>query len=245
MAKRDSEENTAFLGYKTPPDADERTNRFGFIQRMLQKNIVWGVLGFISSSFLFLAIILMAGYPRDGNTKPQLLASQSLWPDIPEYTRVFVDDKDWKDDGEVGDVLWNNLLPIGEGYVPIPYPRNYNLPESAPFVGNPDKAEVYATSSVHQLHCLATLREMIKSYDRGEVPAYGSGHAYHCLNYLRQGVLCAADTTFEYGHPVWDAEGKYMSYDFSGIGGVHQCRDWNTVKEFLVNHRASDKQSIN
>ncbi|KAJ4163225.1 hypothetical protein LMH87_004967 [Akanthomyces muscarius] len=204
---------------------------------MLQKHVVWGILGFISSSLILLAVLLLSRYPRDTATRPQLLPGQSFWPEIPEYTRVFVDDKDWKDAGEVGDVLWNNLLPIGEGYVPIPFPRKYALPESAPFEGNPDKAEVYATASVHQLHCLATIREMIKSYDRSEVPAYASGHAYHCLNYLRQDVLCAADTTFEYGHPVWNVERNFIQYEFSGIGAVHQCRDWNTVKEFLAQLR--------
>ncbi|EGX95202.1 hypothetical protein CCM_03474 [Cordyceps militaris CM01] len=245
MPTPDSEENVPFMGDKTR-DSDQRTDRAVLVRR-LQQNVVCGVLGFISSSLIFLTILLFTRLPTNTTTctKPQVLPGQSFWPEIPDFARVFVDDKDWIDAGEIGDVLWHDLLPVGGGFVPIPWPRNYALPESAPLEGNPEQAELYATSSVHQLHCLATMRETIKSYSQGEEPLYSSGHAYHCLNYLRQGVLCAADTTLEYGHPVWNKEKTSMEYDFAGNGVVHQCRNWNTVKEFLVNHRTPDKQSMN
>jgi hypothetical protein len=61
---------------------------------------------------------------------------------------------------------------------------------------------------------------------------------------VRLGVQCAADTAFEYGHPQWNEEENKMEYEFSGVGSVHQCRDWNTVKMFLENHRGNDQKDI-
>lgn len=80
MPKPDCEENKPFLSYTTP-DPDQRTDGAVFVRRMLQKHVVWGILGFISSSLLFLAVLLLSRYPRDTATRPQLLPGRSFWPE--------------------------------------------------------------------------------------------------------------------------------------------------------------------
>lgn len=80
MPKLDCEENKPFLSYTTS-EPDHRTDGAFVVRRMLQKNVVWGALGFISSSFIFLAILLLSRFPRDTATKPQLLPGQSFWPE--------------------------------------------------------------------------------------------------------------------------------------------------------------------
>lgn len=49
---------------------------------------------------------------------------------VSEYTRVFVDDEDWRDTGVVGDVLWNDLLPGKLLYLPQQEPSSERLNEN-------------------------------------------------------------------------------------------------------------------
>lgn len=60
---------------------------------------------------------------------------------------------------------------------------------------------------------------------------------------VRQGILCASDTTIEWGLPNLDQHGKqHGPFVVSGEGSVHQCRDWNSVKGFLEAHRGLDNK---
>jgi hypothetical protein len=48
-----------------------------------------------------------------------------------------------------------------------------------------------------------------------------------------------ADTSLTYAHPTLESDGLYRG-TFQGIGAVHTCRNWDAVKEFLIEHRAMD-----
>lgn len=59
--------------------------------------------------------------------------------------------------------------------------------------------------------------------------------------------MCAADTTLDF------AEGDYVdpidgtvreSRGFTGNNSTHQCRDWDAMVEWAVEHRAGNRSSI-
>ena len=82
---------------------------------------------------------------------------------------------------------------MGAGYLRVPDPRRYDMPESRPLDRHelrPEDGEttieVYAASSTHQLHCLAILRTIIIAYENGTVSHFARGtHAHHCLDYCK------------------------------------------------------------
>jgi hypothetical protein len=43
---------------------------------------------------------------------------------------------------------------VGAGYLRVPQPRKYGLRPSVMMEDDPDGAEVYQTSFIHQVHCL-------------------------------------------------------------------------------------------
>lgn len=53
-----------------------------------------------------------------------------------------------------------------------------------------------------------------------------------CIEYLRNSILCAADMTLE---EHWNGE-----KEVEGWGYTHQCRDANSVIDWIARHRASD-----
>ena len=61
-------------------------------------------------------------------------------------------------------------------------------------------------------------------------------HIQHCLRYLLHSVLCSADTTLEEDHPVWDEETGTWKHSSSGLGMVHECRDWTAVRRYMIDH---------
>ncbi|KAL4908423.1 hypothetical protein BDW74DRAFT_175105 [Aspergillus multicolor] len=133
---------------------------------------------------------------------------------------------------------WSAQMPRGRGGIllsPPEYPpENIDLPRA---VDNQ-----WGISMYHSLHCLWMIHRTYHSYLRAEHSdaAEGGGlhlphahakthdsdghvindHITHCIDYLRQGVLCAADTTFE---PTDFAGGS------SGVGVVHVCRDFEAL----------------
>lgn len=81
---------------------------------------------------------------------------------------------DYEDTSVEGDKLWDKLMPskqflpvkievkihvltdnqVGSGFVRVPYPRRFDMPASKPIDDDPEKAEIYSLSALHQLHCL-------------------------------------------------------------------------------------------
>ncbi len=153
---------------------------------------------------------------------------------------VFANYSYFQDDGPRGDELWQEMLPQGGGALRIPHPRRFDMPPSALLANDSEASEAYATSVTHQLHCLAMVRDVVVSSITGrERKTDGSAdrHIVHCLDYIRQAIICNGDTTLEEFKAVLDGEGHAISYYIDGMGTTHQCRDWNAIKEFLVQNR--------
>lgn len=64
------------------------------------------------------------------------------------------------------------------------------------------------------------------------------------LHIVRQAVLCSGDTTLDHADVVIDANGSDKKSGFTGTNATHQCRDWESIKTFLVDNRASDMTGI-
>lgn len=43
---------------------------------------------------------------------------------------------------------------VGSGFVRVPHPRRFDMPASKTIEDDPDEAEIYSLSALHQLHCL-------------------------------------------------------------------------------------------
>ena len=54
---------------------------------------------------------------------------------------------------------------------------------------------------------------------------------------VRQAIICSGDITLEEFKAVSDDNGKVISYFIDGMGTTHQCRDWESIKAFLVKNR--------
>ncbi|KAK4955265.1 hypothetical protein LTR10_007460 [Elasticomyces elasticus] len=127
----------------------------------------------------------------------------------------------------------------GAGYVVIPEPEDFGLNESAPSL-RVKGAFAYQAAVVHQLHCLASIRDTLVRLEIGERDFLeDSDHPFHCLDYLRQSVQCAGDLALDAGVPFRLNNGR-TSWSYTGMNAVHSCRDWDVVKEFLADHGDSD-----
>ena len=49
---------------------------------------------------------------------------------------------------------------VGNGYIRVQNPRQYDLTNGRPSRAEPDGTEVYAVSITHQLHCLVSERPL-------------------------------------------------------------------------------------
>ena len=113
---------------------------------------------------------------------------------------------------------WASVTPLGKGFVKI---------------GDRDGVEdYYAISMYHQFHCLNDFRKMLSGRQRNESRAeHDKMHVVHCLAYLRQMILCNADTTLEPAFSALNTDGRKTKAAY-GAGVIHQCRDWEQIREF-------------
>ncbi|KAH8884196.1 hypothetical protein GQ53DRAFT_846499 [Thozetella sp. PMI_491] len=207
-------------------------------------------LGCITSFVLGLG--LGQGWPGQTPTQEQrpdltgLLPPQEFIPDIPSRGATFKFPTKYEDTGPDGDRLWDELMPVGAGFVRVPYPRRFNMPASEPIEDDNEEGELYSLSVTHQLHCLAVLRHVIIKYEKHDKSRFaGDGHEYHCLDYIRQAVLCAGDTTLDYADDqVIGQDGKVTRYGFTGANSTHMCRDWDAIKKFAEEHRSGDRTGV-
>ncbi|GAB7329181.1 hypothetical protein MBLNU13_g01001t1 [Cladosporium sp. NU13] len=141
------------------------------------------------------------------------------------------------------DEAWgNNISPPGDGFVLIPDPSAYDLPPGQPVDADYStaKGEIYDISVFHQLHCLRHVRTFLftlkagmdfnstaETYDR--MLKHQEEHVYHCFDYIRQALMCNADLTVEW--PRTEADGSRVAVD--GWGVSHQCKNWDSVLEFM------------
>ncbi|PYI28111.1 hypothetical protein BP00DRAFT_273046 [Aspergillus indologenus CBS 114.80] len=172
------------------------------------------------------------------------LQQASYFSRVPTSHMIFDDHVEFYDTSFRGDGAWDNLMPLGEGYLRIPHPRRFDIPPSSPILNDPDAAELYMVSSVHQLHCLRILRDVIVKVDNKNTTGKVDKHVFHCLDYLRQGIICAGDTTLEWARVRRHANGDFAGYFFDGRGSVHQCRDWTTIMGILEENRNQDPEGV-
>ncbi|POS81183.1 hypothetical protein DHEL01_v200394 [Diaporthe helianthi] len=180
----------------------------------------------------------VAGSENNGT----LLSPKTFVPDFPPLKEVKFDfPTDYEDTSVKGDKLWDELMPIGSGFVRVPFPRRFDMPASKAIEDDPEEAEIYSLSALHQLHCLGVIRDVVKKYEKHDKSRFaGSGHEYHCIDYIRQSIMCSADTTLDFAELQPDGRRK----GFSGANSTHQCRDWDALTSWAVENRAGDKAGI-
>ncbi|EED22272.1 conserved hypothetical protein [Talaromyces stipitatus ATCC 10500] len=125
--------------------------------------------------------------------------------------------------------VWNNVLPVGAGWVVIDDPEGYNLPPGLPLNGHYNK---YGLSWAHQYHCLRRLRlefwvlienrstlVSVQLDETDVIPeVHELKHLEHCHEYLFQAILCNMDMTIEY------STGDGISHGtIDGLGISHTC----------------------
>ncbi|KAH3966527.1 hypothetical protein HBH52_199540 [Parastagonospora nodorum] len=126
------------------------------------------------------------------------------------------------------DRLWENIN-TAHGHIAIDHAwaSENNWPESMDIPGQPGKG-LYLLQAYHQLHCLRIVRSTLLSLSRKTPPKYPMHHALHCFDALRQHIMCHADSTPLYG------KGDRMA----GDGQLHQCRDWNELRDYATKNTA-------
>ncbi|KAL1586399.1 hypothetical protein WHR41_05290 [Cladosporium halotolerans] len=167
----------------------------------------------------------------------------SFAPDIPEKFVKFERTLFASGSTPEADEAWgNDLSPPGDGFVLIPNPKDYSLPPGQ--TTREGEGEIYDISVFHQLHCLNHVRTFLFTLKAGmdynnTVETYDSllkhqeDHVYHCFDYIRQALMCNADLTVEW--PKTEANGERVAVD--GWGVQHQCKNWDSVLEFMGKYR--------
>ncbi|RDL37562.1 Uncharacterized protein BP5553_04995 [Venustampulla echinocandica] len=174
-----------------------------------------------------------------------LLDPRRFIGEIPKKEVMFRFPSGYEDTSEEGDKIWDELMPLGAGFLRVPHPRIYAMPRSTRIKGDQEEAELYSVSMTHQLHCLAVLRHVIIKYEKGDKSRFaGAGHDYHCLDYIRQAILCAGDTTLDHADIEYNTNGTESRYGFTGANATHQCRDWEAIREVLIEKRLDNKTGI-
>jgi hypothetical protein len=94
---------------------------------------------------------------------------------------------------------------VGSGFIRVPYPRRFDMPQSKSIEDDPEEGEIYSLSVTHQLHCLVRnplvfvainemaitdapkgiVRDVIKKYEKKDRSRFAGGHEYHCIDYSR------------------------------------------------------------
>ncbi|KAG9239633.1 hypothetical protein BJ875DRAFT_85516 [Amylocarpus encephaloides] len=174
-----------------------------------------------------------------------LVDPQAFIGDIPKKNIKFRFPSGYEAIDENGDQIWDDLMPLGSGFVRVPHPRKYAMPRSTRIEKDAEDAELYSVSMTHQLHCLAVLRHVIVKYEKHDKSRFaGEGHEYHCLDYIRQSILCAGDTTLDHADIEYNADGSEREYGFTGANATHRCRDWDAIRRVLIDKRFDNKTGI-
>ena len=134
-----------------------------FLNKLDKKLAIWTTLNTITSLlsiFLLSSTMYHSQHPETHKTTVagSLLSPQSFFPHFPRTTSVlFSNSSHFQDDGARADEAWAEILPEGGGALRVQYPRSYDMPVSALVdEGNGVRAEAYAASVTHQLHCLVS-----------------------------------------------------------------------------------------
>ncbi|KAF9629023.1 hypothetical protein BFW01_g10226 [Lasiodiplodia theobromae] len=174
----------------------------------------------------------------------------SLVPEFPRVPRVFWNDSSYGPDVDISTLTkkdrervldnWAELIPEGEGFVPVDDPTKSTLPPPLQ-KDDPSAPYYYAMSVFHQIHCLDSILRMFLDADRGDHRSHShagdTAHAMHCFDYLRQAIMCCGDTALEGADPYTIAKGKdTLSFGTFGIGSTHMCKDYGAIYAYAKTH---------
>lgn len=148
--------------------------------------------------------------------------------------------------GAEADALWEQLIPIGKGFITVKTDNKHADSETGPY-------QTKVVSAFHQMHCLVRRssfgtdfcsnysQNMIRKslYDavandpsfQSELPRLAH-HWKHCFDYLRQVMMCNADVTLEGVDPGDTGLGSV-----DGWGTERKCIDWQALKLWTERHR--------
>ena len=106
------------------------------------------------------------------------------------------------------------------------------------FVRLGSQGRAFAISLYHQLHCVNAIRFSYTVARDGlvtdpEILKKKVGHDNHCFQFLRQSILCKADNAF-----VPMQTHRNVSLAAMGFGTTQRCRNWEQVKQFVVENDA-------
>ncbi|KAK0799518.1 hypothetical protein LTR91_012797 [Friedmanniomyces endolithicus] len=236
----------AALSMNEKGSLDESTARFDDIQQSRRPRasrilISCAVLGMLSG-LISTTILINQAYGHKHQQHSRLLSARTLVPEIPFVVQMWEEDERFTDVSKKADKFWDEMMPIGNGYIKVENPRRYDIPNGRPVHDDSAEAEVYALSVTHQLHCLAMIRQAIVASETNATSSSNMGHhIHHCIDYIRKGILCAGDTSLEWSTAI--RHGNHTRYITSGDGSQHQCRDWTVLKAFMESQRATDAHS--
>ncbi|KAK1760019.1 hypothetical protein QBC47DRAFT_118120 [Echria macrotheca] len=190
-----------------------------------------------------LTIVVM----RDGATdchpvqmyeKSQLMKSPV--PEFPKEIRTFEFDEIFMAASTPqSDKAWEDLLPVGGGYIYVNDSADYGLQPGI----QRKTGEIYSVAMYHQLHCLTMLRgyywDLVSGVLSNDVAIMGvvhdqigTPHTGHCFDYLRQSLECSADMTLEW--PRTEADGRRWQVDGNHI--PHVCTSRTAVERYMKDH---------
>ncbi|RFU32380.1 hypothetical protein B7463_g3990, partial [Scytalidium lignicola] len=154
----------------------------------------------------------------------------SVWhPSVfPLVTKVFEGGPPIREITEEIELRWQNDMPMGRGFVRVP-------------TGGAGSAEdIFTVAVYHQLHCLYMMQQSFTRAieNASQVPQAEVTHTYHCAELLRQALKCSADPSLD---TVIDIPDSPTGHGTSGWGGIHVCRDYESLFAWTEEHRTSDR----
>ena len=158
-----------------------------------------------------------------------------------------------KNETEVN-ALWDAIKP-SHGFVAMDekWAADRHWPETMRLPGDQSK-RVFLLEAYHQLHCLVSssnrflsrkrkflltlpaqtiIRRTMLELSRGEEPNFALSHSTHCFDALRQYIQCKSDNT-----PLYT-----FGDGTAGDGQLHQCRDWDALRDFATENSACYRDS--
>ncbi|KAL2814808.1 hypothetical protein BJX63DRAFT_391661 [Aspergillus granulosus] len=245
---KDDSESTSFL----TPSSKPRNSKTIFFDQFQSKTFL------ITSLFFNVILVGITAWVTlslhrlaDSITSP---LEMHAFGKVPTRTVVWNHDHEYDKDPHDPEGPWEAIIPVGQGFIRVSDPRNYNLASGVPIDNKTSPTEEgYLVSMYHQLHCIAVLKRTVSVMENPNntllyFPTTGQKifggmdleHSNHCVEYLRQAVMCSGDLTLE---PAEIIDGQ-VSHSVSGWGVEHQCRDWDYIYNAVFNRRPNNVSSV-
>ncbi|KAL3421015.1 hypothetical protein PVAG01_07460 [Phlyctema vagabunda] len=219
-------------------DNDER--RYSQLQKRTAKYRQW--LYILSTLYITTVVFgLLAFRAQLGLQANPEVKNSPLYPYLPEIpTKTIVFEPDYR--------FWTSIPDqVGRGFVNLTTKDAQYFVPGSPAPKSDETVETYGVALFHQLHCLGSIRAAlaaINSTSMAANPEYRNsvdvGHLGHCFDYIRQSLMCSGDMSLE-SYPHLNKENNVA---IDGWGAAHTCRDWDTMYNFMVEKKFSDRTGI-